>query len=189
MSCLTSKVLEQFFNPQHDIRRDGVEIAGRCIKAEVGVILADGPAIKEMLACKGHAGTKPCPCCLDATLHNSKGIPLHQLCGQAVSIANTDFGAFQKHTDDSIRSTVRRVEEHHAKYVSGDMTKKEYELRSQMLGWNWCPDSIILNERFGLRIASSIMFDWAHVYLNDGLADSELGQCMKRLHTAKAAST
>ena len=69
------------------------------------------------------------------------------------------------------------------------MTQDMYELRSQMLGWNWCPDNLILNERFRLRIASSVMFDWAHCYVNDGLADSEFGQCMKRLRTARTAST
>ena len=33
------------------------------------------------------------------------------------------------------------------------------------------------------------MFDWAHVYVNDGLADVELGQCMKALQGARAQST
>ena len=33
------------------------------------------------------------------------------------------------------------------------------------------------------------MYDWAHVYVNDGLADVELGQCMKHLQGARAHST
>ena len=69
------------------------------------------------------------------------------------------------------------------------MTKEMYDLRSGMLGWNWCPHNIILNERFRLKVASSVMFDWAHVYVNDGLADTEMGQCMKTLRSSGATST
>ena len=117
IGCLTHMVLEQFFGPIHDIRLVGVSVAGCHIVAEVGVILADEPAIKEILSCKGHAGNKPCCLCLNASLHNAKGIPLHLLCGwAAVSIATTSWDAFNKHTDETIRAPVRRLEEHHVQY-------------------------------------------------------------------------
>jgi len=111
------------------------------------------------------------------------------LCEEAVSITNTSWAAFNKHTDETIRATVRRLENHHAQYMAGNMTKDMFELRSTMLGWNWTPNNVILNEKFRLRVASCVMYDWAHVYVNDGLADTELGQCMKVLHSSRAAST
>ena len=177
------KVLEQFFGSAHDIRLSGVLLdEGIRILAGVGVILADEPALKEMLSCKGHAGNKCCCLCLNASLHNAKGIPLHILCPKlAGSIARTDWKSFEKHTDETIRATVRRLNAHHTLFKAGALTKGKYDLKSAMLGWNWTPHNIILNEKFRLQVASSVMYDWAHTYVNDGLADTEFGQCMKKL--------
>ena len=177
------KVLEQFFGSAHDIRISGVLLdEGIRILAGVGVLLADEPALKEMLSCKGHAGNKCCCLCLNASLHNAKGIPLHILCPEvAVSIACTDWESFDKHTDETIRATVRRLNAHHTLFKAGAITKEAYELASGMLGWNWTPHNIILNEKFRLQVASIVMWDWAHTYVSDGLADTEFGQCMKQL--------
>ena len=51
------------------------------------------------------------------------------------------------------------------------------------------PNNIILNEKLRVQVASTVMFDWCHVYVSDGLADVELGLCMKGLHSARAATT
>ena len=67
--------------------------------------------------------------------------------------------------------------------------KKLYEAREKVLGWTWVNDNPILVEKYRLRVASTIMFGWAHVYVNDGVADHELGQCMKVLHGHRADST
>ena len=176
-------VLEQFFGPVHDIRLTGVMLVeGIRILAAVGVLLADEPALKEMLSCKGHSGNKCCCLCLNASLHKAKGIPLHILCPEvAVSIACTDWNSFDKHTDETIRALIRRLNAHHARFEAGELTRDKYDLISAMLGWNWTAHNIILNEKFRLQVASSVMWDWAHTYVCEGLADIEFGQCMKRL--------
>ena len=69
------------------------------------------------------------------------------------------------------------------------MTKAEFEARGQVLGCNWIRNNPILTEKYRLRIASSVMFDWAHVYVNDGLADDEFGKCMKVLHSNRTATS
>ena len=197
VSQLFELILGLFFGPIHDIRLSGVSVrvchgdrpTQATIVASVGVMLADEPALKELLDCKGHAGTKPCCLCVDATLHKTQGIPMHLLCDAAVSITNTSWDAFTKHSDESIRAVVRRINAHHDDLLAGRITKDHFNLCSQMLGWNWTPANIILNDRFNLQVASSVMFDWAHIYVHDGLADVELGQCMKAFHSRRLATT
>ena len=95
------KVLERLFGSTHDIRLAGVTLDGGIrIIAMVGVLLADEPALKEMMSRNGNVGNKCCCLCLNASLHNATGIPLHILCPDvAVSIACTDWNSFEKHTD------------------------------------------------------------------------------------------
>ena len=37
-----------------------------------------------------------------------------------------------------------------------------------------------MSKKFNLKIASMLMFDAAHILVHDGIADNELGQCMKK---------
>jgi hypothetical protein len=193
-------LLSLFFGPVHDIRLTGVAVSvdgslrgeqplHSHIFAEVGVLIADLPALKEMVGCKGHGGHKPCFLCRNATNHAIPGRPLHLVCPDAVPITDFDFDKFIKYTDDDIKETLRRLDSHHDAFVAGAMTKVEFQARESVLGWTWVRDNPLLTEKFRLRLASSAMFDWAHVYVNDGLADDELGMCMKVLHSNRTAST
>ena len=157
--------------------------------AEVGCMLADLPAFKEMLGCKGHSGHMPCCLCRNACNHAIQGTPLHLACADAVPITEFEWAKFIKHTDDTIKEVVHRLNEHHTAMMAGDMTRDEFEAREMVLGWNWVRDNPILVEKYRLRIASIVMFDWAHVYVNDGLADLEFGKCMKVLHSHRTDST
>lgn len=197
---LFGALLSSFFGPVHDIRLTGVSaivdgtVRGEqplqsTIFAEVGVLLADIPAFKEMLGCKGHGGHKPCFLCRNATNHAIPGRPLHLACRDAVPLTEFDFEKFIKYTDEDVKTTLERLDSHHEAFVAGAMSKVEFEARESVLGWTWVRDNPILNEKYRLRVASSAMFDWAHVYVNDGLADDELGRCMKVLHTNRTAST
>ena len=124
---LFDHTLSLFFGATHDIRLSGVSVdvkhgerAERAtIFASVGVLLADEPALKELLHCKGHAGIKPCCLCMDATHHNTGGTPLHVLTDKAVSMTDTNLGAFTKHSDESIRSLVQRIDQHHDNPIAG----------------------------------------------------------------------
>ena len=46
-----------------------------------------------------------------------------------------------------------------------------------------------MNRRFNLKIASMMIFDAAHVYVHDGLADTELGQMMKVFFSNKCKTS
>ena len=200
VATLFGSLLSLFFGSKHDIRLSGVSVVldgsvrgeqplNRQIFAEVGALLADLPALKEMLGCKGHGGHKPCCLCRNATNHSIPGTPLHLVCPDAVPITNFDFDKFCKYTDENLRETVQRIASHHAAFVAETMSKGDFETREMVLGWTWVRGNPILNDKYRLKVASSVMFDWAHVYVNDGLADDEFGKCMKVLHSSRSAST
>ena len=64
---------------------------------------------------------------------------------------------------------------------NGGITKDAIERTCIMYGWNYTPANVILNASFKLDMPRMIMYDWAHIYVHDGLADVELGLCMKVL--------
>ena len=199
ITTLFGKLLGFFFGTT-DIRLAGVPVIldgskrgeqplQRHIFAQVGCLLADMPALKEMLNCKGHGGHKCCCLCRNATNTGIPGIPLHLTCTAAVPITTFDLSLFDKYTDENMRDTLRRLEAHHDSFVAGDMTKHDFEMREIVLGWTWVPDNPILVPKFRLNIASCVMFDWAHVYVNDGVADAEFGRCMKVMHSHRSQSS
>ena len=147
------------------------------------------PALSECLLTKGHAGIICCPLCVNATLQNTSATDaLHELTEAAVSISNIDFKAFKKHTDESIRYTVQSLRDSAQQFIDKVITKGDFEEIEIVKGWNWHPilNDTILNNRFNLQVASMLMFDAAHIYVHDGLADNELGAFMKVFHFNKS---
>ena len=195
VSALFAAVLSQFFGEPHDFRLSGCSVTfpngeSATIIAEASVLLADLPALSECISCKGHSGTLCCPCCANAVQQNSASEkPLHALTNAAVSIANTSMSAFTAHTDESIRQVVRRVNFLHDELLASRLSQDEYNLRCQVLGWNWTPANLILNDRFRVNVASMVMYDWAHVYVHGGVADVELGQCIKVFYSSRSVTS
>lgn len=199
VSALFQACLSLFFGDVHDIRRSGVAVDlsaadGRhCVVfAEASILLADMPAIKECLACKGHAGVVCCCLCIDAVQHKAgseEAIPMHLLADKAVSISEFNFAAFTPHTKKSTQQVIERINANYAKWrdpADRDMTKDRFEMLCKVYGWNWTPANVILNPRFNLNIPKMVMFDWAHIYVHDGLGDVEYGLCMKSFFTLKS---
>ena len=137
LTSLFGKLLSLFFGPIHDIRVSGVSVIldgsvrgeqplQSHIFAEVGCLLADLPAIKEMLGCRGHAGHKPCCLCRNATNHNIRGTPLHRVSPEAIPITTFDLDLFYQYTDHDIRETLRRLDHHHLAFEGGAMSKADF---------------------------------------------------------------
>ena len=192
---LFEEVLGFFFNETHDIMRSGVSVhfpdgSRALILAKASVLLADLPAIKECLDCKGHSGTMCCPLCANACLHKTAAeVPLHLLSEHAVSIASTDITDFKQQTGAGLRAVFRRLRKYRNLVASGDMSPDDFELHTQVCGWNYSEANLVLNPRFQLDIPSMIMLDWAHIYVHNGLADVELGLCMKKFVSSRSQNT
>lgn len=187
VSCLFQKVLELFFGETHDIMRTGVRATlhtGESLHvfARASVLLADVPALKECTYCKGHAGFICCPLCLNATQHTAKDmVPLHLITDKAVSITNFDIKAFIELRRERLQNITKRNNADHAEWQAGTKSKQDFEDAQFRRGWNWTPANVISNERFQLDLPRIIMYDWAHVYVHDGLADVEFGLAMSDL--------
>ena len=153
----------------------------KLVFARLGCLLADEPALKELLGCKGHAGTKPCVLCLNVVQHSIPGSPddsYHADSDYLVSIAELDFARCQHHSDQSLRLAYRRVHE-----AKGRDSASKFAQLEQAYGISWSPHSIVLNSRFNIAAASVVMYDWAHGYLCDGVGDAEFGACMAAMRS------
>ena len=77
---------------------------GRAIRIflQLAVISGDEPGIKEVLACKGHGGAKPCVVCQNCVLHThpmaTRGHGPHEHDDWICSIAETDVSKFASAT-------------------------------------------------------------------------------------------
>ena len=164
--------------------RDGTAVR---IYANLAVLLGDEPAIKEVLSCKGHAGTKPCVFCLDCVQHRTPqgALGLHSRSDYAKSMAHHTLEGFRMHTDDSIKTMVKPLHDAHPPATS----KGDYAKLQTLYGWTYNPYNVVLADRMPISVVSMVMFDWAHIMVCDGIADTELGQLFALLHKSKAATT
>ena len=87
-----------------------------------------------------------------------------------------------------MQKVIEKINTSHARWKDPEdkeMTKDRFELLCKVCGRNYTPASVILNSRFNLDVPKLVMFDWAHLYVHDGLADVELGLCMKEFHCSR----
>ena len=144
-----------------------IEPQGRPLQiwAELGFVIGDLPAIKNMLACKGYAGRRPCFACenIVSKLH-ARSHPW----GEELSLASTDFGRMRQCTDAGIRATYRRLDA--AKANGASCTALE-SLETD-LGWTWSPQPLVMDVSIFKGAISSVMFDWCHVYVVGGTVGS-----------------
>ena len=181
---LTGLLLSYFFGALgFDIERAGVtvDVGGDAITlfARLQVILADGPALKDLLSCKGHAGTKPCSLCMNAVQHDGTngGAPLHLFSDSIVSIVQPSLARFQAHTDASVHYIMTKLQVYQSTLGPGEFGEKE-----KLLGFTWNSSNLMMNTRLMLGLVSVLMYDWAHIFLCDGLCDVEFGLLMKHMH-------
>ena len=81
------------------VKLDFVSGRSATIWGRLRVLVGDEPALKEMIGNKGHAGTRPCPLCLNCTADYTNdgrdGLWADDVSGSLVSAAETDFARFR----------------------------------------------------------------------------------------------
>ena len=182
-------VLKGFFGADgHDICHAGVTVdlydGTRRVKifAKLGVVLADEPALKEMLSLKGHQGLKPCILCLNATLYKTPHPP-HLRTHLAVPIIKTKLADFTVHTSESMREMVRRLDQYKV-----ELTPAELHTKEQIFGLAWNPYSVMADPQLQVDPVTTLMYDWAHVTVSDGVADVEFGMFMRHMRLNKTGT-
>ena len=189
-------MLDAFFSPtggnNFEVTGCAVQLKGSpegertTIFAKVGVLLADEPAVKEVLECKGHGGTKSCVLCLNAVLHKQpkSTTGYWERNPYFASISDSDFTKFIPHTDLSIRRSVEQLNE-----AKRTLDNTRFEEKSKALGFTYNPYSCITRLFMPLQVVSILMWDWVHCYICDGLADQEFGLVMHYLRSVKSKCT
>ena len=146
-------------------------------KATMGQIVADVPALKDILACKGHAGFRPNPILRNVTLRWLYDASTAQ--PDDVPHSCTDTGKFKFHTTETLRSLLA--------WVGAKPPGAERHEASVIAGWDYHPDMFAL--RPYVDVANMLAFDPMHVYLQGGLLDSELGSLMTALKRMGSTTT
>ena len=191
MSCNCKLILGRlFFGEDFDLRRHGVtvdiSVAGddsRLVTLYVDheVTIADGLAIEEVSLNKGHSGSVPCPICRNVT-DAKRGY--HETAaseGKLFPTTSLEPGRWKRHTDESLRRLILRLQDSAAAWRDGTITKAKHEELLQIHGYKYSPEHIVLDSRLRYKAISSLFFDTMHVWCIDGIFERELRATMQAI--------
>ena len=142
--------------------------------AEMHTMLGDEAALKMVFDVKGASGTLPCPLCTNLVSRLHEHDPTGRL---LLPLHTTDYTLLRCVSDESAWQT-------QALLISREptMTKKDFAQLQQSVGMNWNPHGVLAHRSLGLR--SSLMFDFMHIYLVNGLFHQEVGRLLPKLYEA-----
>ena len=179
MNEMVKLVLKQcFFNEDsHHFAKSGIALDVRDpavdvpnivhIFAQHALTIADFLALKQLLNAMGHNGLKPCPCCRNIVKDDiADGRTLFGL-------SNLECARWRQHTDQSIRELHEHMRErktHIGATAFGDLQSR--------LGFNYSAASIVCDATLAFKAVSTLVFDWPHVYLVNGIFGRELDAFM-----------
>lgn len=172
------KISMQMFMEPYDLRSgiilDFFDGSKATIFGRVSILLGDEAALKETLDCKGAAGTFFCALCANICDHKSQ-LHSHDTRGYLQPSTCLDLDLFRPNTDESVMETLRELSRWKA-----TLPKTRFQKKEQEAGWNLNQNGLLLS---GLQIgaASSIMFDWMHVYVASGIWQLEVMQLLTEL--------
>jgi len=179
MSHLFKVLLPLFFNAAtHHLTESGVhlEINGqaRVLHARLGIMVSDESAIRQVLLAKGAGGIKPCVCCKNVVATSSE-LHLHDATGYTLPLTSLDCERWDPQTDASVLAICQRLAT-----ARGELTAARFDELEKVLGFNWCQHSVHDVPEFSA--ISTLMWDWMHIYLVNGVFNQEIGRLMHLLH-------
>ena len=182
MSSLVRMLLNTFFFNQEgtDLGTAGVTIqladgSPMHIVANLDIILADIPALKQTISWKGFAARVPCFCCKN--IYSKTAASRQPREARALSITSVDFAQMVPHSDLSVRNTFQQLIDAKAAGISATALR---ELETK-LGWSFCAHPLLMDTRVCRGVVSTSMFDWMHVYCVNGLVSDEVALFMREM--------
>ena len=169
LSHVVKLVMNQFlFGPETSFAKGmhlqfhGQEAPTTFLAARLGCILSDELALAEMLLCKGHGGYKPCLLCSNVILK----MYYYLFAGSdwPVPSTTTDMSKIKLHTSASARETLDRLAA-----LKDELPKGQFEEREKIFGFTYNKHGLLWDPWLAVDIASTVMFDWMHIYLVGGL--------------------
>ena len=179
MSHLFKALMPLFFDQAtHHLATGGVHLQVReqalRLHAKFGVMVSDESAIRQVLLAKGAGGNKPCVCCKNIVSLASE-LHVHDASGYAQPVSCLDVQQWDPQTDASVLAIVQRLGEARAVLPVG-----QFEELEKLLGFNWGKYSVLQVPEFAP--ISTLMWDWMHVYMVNGVFNQEIGRLMHSLH-------
>ena len=165
-------MLRSFFDSAtHDLRTSGILLdfgdAEIYLFASHECTIADYKAHTEIVSSRGVAASKPCPCCR-RVCDNRHGVADGS--AQLVSLTSLERGDWKQHTDESVRAVVHRLRAAHGTH--------EFDAMQQMHGYTHNPLSIHFNEHLKYGPISTMLYDWPHCAIIDGVLETTLDQLL-----------
>ena len=178
LTVLWRRLLKVFFAP-HDLR------AGLCLQtpggphvlfAKLEVLVADEAALKHSVESKGAAGVLFCMRCSNVVPHKSR---LGDVSNDVVPSTCTNYARFKLHTNASTRELLRHLQEQ-----EGRLSQARFRELEKVLGFNFRPNGLLMDDVFGYAMPECIMFDWMHIYMVHGTVGNEVGYLLAVLRDA-----
>ena len=119
------------------------------IVANLDIILADIPALKQTISWKGFAARVPCFCCKN--IYSKTAASRQPPEARALSITSVDFAKMVPHTDLSVRNTFQQLIDAKAAGISATALR---ELETK-LGWSFCAHPLLMDTRVCRGVVST----------------------------------
>ena len=185
LACVWKHMLHLFFGREHNFATSGAVLPlngdRSCVLfAKLGCVVADEPALKSLWCCKGSGGMKPCMLCKNVVL-SRLDIAEHGD-NYLIDLSCGNTGLFDEHDDTSIYEMVDTLADSHA-----SMNRQEFHTLEKVFGMNYVPQSVLQDKTLRPHILpkSSTMYDWMHVFLVGGLANTEIFQWLQTLKSCR----
>ena len=148
----------------------GFQCGAIMIWARVKLLVADESAIKYTLDVKGASGNLPCFKCRN--ILSKKAFAKSRPSSGMLSITELDFEKFDRHDDNTLKANAL-----HLAAQKPILRKGEFEKLETALGLNFNPSGVLLSELDFLPFTGTC-YDPQHVYLVNGIFNSEVGQLL-----------
>ena len=185
MSVVLANVSQTFFTEPGGLHITGLNLSlGNeffSVWAFISTMISDHDALKQALEMKGTSGLKICACCSNV-VEFTAGLVEHDSTGRLIPSSELDISKFELHSDESVLAIARMLE---AEEHSPNLKKLQTNL-----GFNLVKNGLILKqELFSVyKPISTLMFDWTHIFLVNGIWNAEVGALLHKLREHMAIS-
>ena len=177
-SAVFKHVAGLFFGAPHDLRH-GVQLhlpaagTSRFLFAEIGGIVSDEAALKQLWSNKGSSGSLPCFLCQNVVAHSS-GLDLHDSTGTLVPSCTTKYGQCIPNRSQAVLEKARMLSTQHPVLGVG-----EFKTLEQSVGLTFNPQGALWDANFQTYLNPGCVevtgFDFMHVFFVGGCWNTEVG--------------
>lgn len=187
MGQLMETMLGCFFKPGASFE-DGLLVTTAdgplVVFAHVNTVLGDADALKMFFDVKGATGSMLCMLCRNITAH-THDLAIHDRRNFLIPSTCTDLTKIVPSTDQTIADAVALLKAN----VGG--APGHFKDMQQAIGIKYAPLGVLFSNRLTGRISlvSSVMYDWMHCYMCNGIFSTEVGLLLGKLAAADVSST